>query len=127
VVLSEKTPFSFSLSSSASLYQTTFAIPKRAVSSSSVASDREGSAGKIELVLMPLWSFVCVCDCVAVCMVECELARERVSGTPAAVAALIWSHDVSEFNLESRILASSRERRLCKSPHRSSRPLPRFL
>jgi hypothetical protein len=34
-------------------------------------------------------------------MVECELARERVSGTPAAVAALIWSRDVS-FDLGSQ-------------------------
>jgi hypothetical protein len=88
-------------------------MPKRAF----VPFFKAGGARKIELVLMPLWSFVCVCDCVAVCMVGCELARKRVSGTPAAVAALIWSRDVSEFNLESRMLASSRERHLRKSPH----------
>jgi hypothetical protein len=65
VVLS-KTPFSFFLSSSASLYQTTFAIPKRAASSS-VPSDQEGSAGKVELVLHAIMVVVCVCLCLKLC------------------------------------------------------------
>jgi hypothetical protein len=95
-VFLSKTPFSYLfLSSSASLYQTTFYSKARY---RSLVFARKLCVRKMNWFFMPLWSFVCVflrlCGGKG-CMVERELARERVSGTPTAVvAALIWSHDV---------------------------------